>query len=762
MNPIIERISGFFIGFIMFFTVNLLVIKSYYFEVPFANILVLNLCIWVSSYLITNILVQIKYILALIGIIIGSIALAFIPNWILISLRLTHPNIYQSINIIFKLIKPEKIKAFFLWVYNYILGYSHNIISDNFEIILLGITFTLIGLIFSYLLVNRKRTIIYMIPLLYFINEWFRYIDEVMKYINFYFIGLILHYIFTNYRAKLEKAKIDKAKYQNYTYRHTVFYGVAIALIIIFVSNFILFLFPLDTINEKVASFIPSSSKYRNEYSGKNKSEKFSFYSTPYQPIRGKLGGPVELNKDLLMLVKSEKSVYLRGRVKNIYKNSNWFGNKGSFYKSKGDIVGTDNLLGEDNDSEIIEIRVYPKNIETNTIFTPLKPVGIEISGKKIYYNKDLEIYYKNRFFKTAVDSYEVKSVLSKNEYKRNEMDKVEEINESHYLMIPDSITERTKQLTYDITSGVDTDYDKIKSLESYLKDFKYNLSVPEVPENKDFIDYFLFEGKEGYCTYYASALAIMGRIVGVPTRYVEGFVLPKEMNKDGLFEVTADRAHAWVEAYIDGIGWMRFEPTSAYNSLNTTETVESEEVSDVVSENGNNLMIEDQNLEDLLYENFDDDYPVGNFNGLSKQGREVNVFRIVIAILLLLLVTRFVYLLYLSKKRFKMIDNRDKIQRYFYSIISIYTSIYKVDSVNYDVEKIVQLIYDEIFMKQADYEVINTINKALYSNEGIYDSDVQLIVGIYEDVEKKVMNRMGKIKYLFCKYFIGSFYERE
>jgi len=77
-----------------------------------------------------------------------------------------------------------------------------------------------------------------------------------------------------------------------------------------------------------------------------------------------------------------------------------------------------------------------------------------------------------------------------------------------------------------------------------------------------DFVDYFLFELKRGYCTYFATAMAVMGRIVGLPTRYIEGFKMPSQPYKENLYEVKKLNGHAWVEIYFPKVGWLTFDPT--------------------------------------------------------------------------------------------------------------------------------------------------------------------------------------------------------
>ena len=74
----------------------------------------------------------------------------------------------------------------------------------------------------------------------------------------------------------------------------------------------------------------------------------------------------------------------------------------------------------------------------------------------------------------------------------------------------------------------------------------------------------FLFETKTGHCEYFASAMAIMLRLQGVPARLVTGFSATNKNPLTGYFEVRALDAHAWVEAYFPAHGWVTFEPTPA------------------------------------------------------------------------------------------------------------------------------------------------------------------------------------------------------
>ncbi len=129
-------------------------------------------------------------------------------------------------------------------------------------------------------------------------------------------------------------------------------------------------------------------------------------------------------------------------------------------------------------------------------------------------------------------------------------------------LEVPDA-TERTRALALEITEGCESDLDKCLAVESYLRQYPYARDV-DLRKYEDYIDAFLFEEQKGYCIHYASAMVELLRLVGVPARLREGYCCHYTgMRPDGSYPVMGDDAHAWPEAYIEGFGWVPFEPTA-------------------------------------------------------------------------------------------------------------------------------------------------------------------------------------------------------
>ena len=113
------------------------------------------------------------------------------------------------------------------------------------------------------------------------------------------------------------------------------------------------------------------------------------------------------------------------------------------------------------------------------------------------------------------------------------------------------------------------TDIDKLKSIEAMLSEYAYSDSPGELPQElscgSEFLDYFLLEKKEGYCSYFATSFVLLARAYGIPARYVQGFCVPMGIKRTA--RVSSVMAHAWPEAYIDGVGWIAFEPTPGMRS---------------------------------------------------------------------------------------------------------------------------------------------------------------------------------------------------
>jgi|SRR5579875_300032 len=129
------------------------------------------------------------------------------------------------------------------------------------------------------------------------------------------------------------------------------------------------------------------------------------------------------------------------------------------------------------------------------------------------------------------------------------------------YLQLP-KLDPRIKPLAEKITARDRTPYDKAADLERYFHaNFRYTLDLRDM-DKPDPLAYFLFVKRAGHCEYFASAMVVMLRTLGIPARYVTGF-LPGEFNPLAQdYIIRARDAHSWVEVYFPKYGWITFDPT--------------------------------------------------------------------------------------------------------------------------------------------------------------------------------------------------------
>ncbi len=205
-----------------------------------------------------------------------------------------------------------------------------------------------------------------------------------------------------------------------------------------------------------------------------------------------------------------------------------------------------------------------------------------------------------------------------------------------------------------DVTSqeGVD---EYVRAVEAFLESYRYTLS-PEASSDADFINHFLADSKEGYCTSFASAGVALLRRKGIPARYVEGFLIEKDKILSGekgvgstvfadryyeynsyTVDVYTECAHAWAEIYKEGYGWVPVEFTVGYledEQTGETQEIPTEDESNDEGDDGDDGDEEDDG-EETSTEVVEDSKATGEETGISI----IFIFLTVVAVLLSLIV---------------------------------------------------------------------------------------------------------------------------
>lgn len=265
--------------------------------------------------------------------------------------------------------------------------------------------------------------------------------------------------------------------------------------------------------------------------------------------------GPVKRDPTIIMRVSGAslgpggQPLYLRGAAFDAFDGKNWTATAPSRRQVPSDGDGRFDVGTTAANAESFAIQAEP--LDTTVIFTPdrtaavLGPFAAVLVDDDEIFNAPYPPGVRQRYdiWRRMPDGRHVKDRTTSARYLR--------LNE----------TGRIGMLAEQTTLGVDTPVGKAAAIERFLRTrYSYTLDVPGGEDRP--LDTFLFERRSGYCEHFASAMTLMLRAVGVPSRLVTGF-LAQEWNPFGKYTIVRQGdAHAWVEAYLPESGWTRFDPT--------------------------------------------------------------------------------------------------------------------------------------------------------------------------------------------------------
>ncbi|MGN0996314.1 MAG: transglutaminase family protein, partial [Candidatus Ventricola sp.] len=317
----------------------------------------------------------------------------------------------------------------------------------------------------------------------------------------------------------------------------------------------------------------------------------FSFASTGWQPLGPeRLGGPVSpMDEPVLQATVSGRTL-LRATVKNEYTGLAWAdttsGRRYLFISPRYAALRRDlfdlarpsrALQAQLPESELITVTLQRE--AASTLFLTQRFLSPRGDGLAVYYAPSSEVFgtrslaagdqYTFSGRRLTADSPGVRDlVLAAYDPQDPSYGRIRET----YLTLPSAVEARVYALAQQLTEAEENDFDRANALCAYLRRaFPYTLEQSIPPVTQDFVSWFLFEEQRGYCTSFASALAVMARAVGLPARYVEGYAaLP---DSDGIARVTQQQAHAWVEIFFPGFGWLTFDPTPGQGNAVAQDT---------------------------------------------------------------------------------------------------------------------------------------------------------------------------------------------
>jgi protein-glutamine gamma-glutamyltransferase len=193
--------------------------------------------------------------------------------------------------------------------------------------------------------------------------------------------------------------------------------------------------------------------------------------------------------------------------------------------------------------------------------------VYLEPYGNKYLFALDKPVsfsIYKNKFSRTRIHPFKTK-IFERIRYRATSIlaDNFTQtaVDRNRYVQLPDNSSSKVRELVFGLVANA-SEEEQVKSLVRFLQRGDYQYSLENLPVSATPFEDFLFVHKRGNCEFFASSLAVMLRIAGIPARLVGGYKGGHYNNTGRYYLVTQSNAHVWVEAYTQAHGWLRLDPT--------------------------------------------------------------------------------------------------------------------------------------------------------------------------------------------------------
>lgn len=665
----------------------------------------------------------------------------------------------------------ERIIVLFNNIYVHI--FMNEVIQSE-NILPFWILMTVIYAIFTSVIIFRPKQEVFSLLVIYLpllIYYWYIYINEAYVALAvFLFAYFVLRGLMS---YKKEKSKVEpelRAQFSRLTpfwHKTTLIYGILIVLIALILPK------REDNIQwawmeDQISSIAPKIEEMRSNNTtsrGSGQAGRFHFGVTGFQENPSQLGGPISPSNETVMYVRADGPTYLRGAVRQFYDGRSWTAARLDDNETNHSLETDFGYVDYYNRQEYYDekdVIVQFENYASTTLFSPFMPIVVNADrGNEISLTKDHIMSLPEGVY--AGETYGVKFLQAKPYYElvnsgiNNRYGHIENLDQ--YLQVPldtlHSLTKRTIALKDEIVQGIDDHYEKALTIESYLRDnYRYTLDTSTVPEGHEFIDYFLFEEQAGYCTYYATTMAIFLRLEGIPSRYVEGYIA-HETTDDEVYEVRQSHAHAWVEAYIEPVGWITFEPTSAYpledrepEIVDTVEEDESQENNETTNDN-----IETE--QDHTVDNDMEGNSEAGVTGVDEENPTTsrNIVLGILAIVLLIFPIRFLVRMiryHINERKISNLSNDKKMFVLYDHILET------IEKLGYP-KRIGETHYEfanRIGYKHSELKLLTKIFvKNKYGNVMPRDEEIQKFVDYREELEAQLKNHLGKVRYYMKKY---------
>lgn len=273
-------------------------------------------------------------------------------------------------------------------------------------------------------------------------------------------------------------------------------------------------------------------------------------------PEQSTVGGSLSLSDQVELRIKSPEPSRWRLGAYTTYTGTGWDRQSGEQRPLDGPLS-----VAEGNPAPSHTIRVTA-NRSFDTLATAWRPSSGEVPNTQVFVTEERGL--------TVSDSIEAGETYVTSTYGPPSHEAAASASGSgpipsdistQYTQLPEETPERLSDRTADITADAETPYETAAAVQLWLMENKgYSLNATH-DRDRDVATAFVFDMEAGYCQYFATSMVAMLRTQDVPARYVTGYTAGEEV-ADGEYVVRGQNAHAWVEVYIDDVGWVPFDPT--------------------------------------------------------------------------------------------------------------------------------------------------------------------------------------------------------
>ena len=280
------------------------------------------------------------------------------------------------------------------------------------------------------------------------------------------------------------------------------------------------------------------------------------------------LQGGISLGNDRVMEVTASETGFLRAQSYDVYTPQGWLiGSDNQItsgtWPALEQLASPQEALDQIRRSVSIQVTTFKKS---NVIVSAGQPIAVNLDTRVVFGPVTNDVISLRPARQMDVeDQYRVDSTVSNasannlRQAPTTYSDAVEP-----YLQLPGSLPDRVRALAEEVTAGSDNPYDKAADVEDYLRSFGVDVAITAAPHDRDSVDYFLFDLKAGYFDYHASAMVVMLRTLGIPSRLAVGYIIRPEdrLPQSSVYTVRESNAYAWPEVYFPGLGWVEFNPS--------------------------------------------------------------------------------------------------------------------------------------------------------------------------------------------------------